>query len=59
MNVEIITRIISEKKTILPSLRNYEKIKIKAENEKNKQIINEQHRGMKWIIFRGSEISLR
>ena len=63
MNIEIIKRIMSQKKTRLPFLRNQEWKTIKAEIEKAKRIINtylnEQYHGIKRIYVCRSEISLR
>ena len=62
MNIEILKRIMSEKKTTLPSLRNQDWETVKVETEKNKRLIytylNEQHHGIKWTNLCRSEISL-
>ena len=58
MNTEIIKRIMSEKKTILPSLRNQDWKTVKVESEKINKYINKQHQGIKQTNLYGSKISL-
>ena len=62
INVEIIKRMMSEKETTLPSLRNQEWKTVKVETEKNKLIINtypnEQHHRIKQINLCRSKISV-
>ena len=62
MNIDNLKRIMSEKKTGLPSLRNQDWRTIKTKPEKNKQIINtylnELYHGIKRTNLCRSEISL-
>ena len=62
MNFKNSKRIMYEKKTTLPSLRNIDWKGLKADTEKNKWIINtylnEKHDGIKWTNLCRSEISL-
>ena len=63
MNIENLKRIMSEKKTGLPPLRNQNWRTVKAETEKKKKeslthIANDQHHGIKQTNLWRREISL-
>ena len=61
MNIELMKKIITEKKTTLPSLRKQDRKKSHGRNRKGWQIItiypNLQHHGIKWADLYESEIS--